>query len=709
MKYKLFLSALLLSAATALPAQNAKAVWSQPATGVWKATFGQPEAYNLLSELDVHPKIDVINQMKSAALPFDKDSIRVTVVDGKTYLCFPLDKEEQIYGMGLNFQTVNQRGRILRLHVDHYGGEDNGRTHAPVPFFVSSRGYGAFINSARYIDCYIGSNVRKDSKNPPEELDRNTDKNWSAQPYSDNLELLIPAQGVELYLYAGPSMLDVVRRFNLMNGGGTLPPKWGLGFWQRVPSLYTAKQVEEEVDMFQQKHFPLSVIGLEPGWMSRSYPCTYEWDTTRFPDVKAFGTFLEQHNIKMNLWMNPYISSKGELYKKIYPYTASHTVWCGVVPDYSMAAARNAFTEHIKKHLLSNGVSGLKMDENDGYDEWLWPDVTTFPSGHAAEQMRQTYGSIMQKMTFDLYHQYNQRTFGLVRAGNAGTSPFPYVIYNDYYNHRDFITALINSSFIGVLWTPEVRSSSTADEWLRRMQTACFSPLCMLNAWADGTKPWTFAEVEQDVRDIAQLRSRLLPYLYTAYADYQEEGIPIIRAMQLEDISTIATSKETGVLDATNNPYAMSTFKETKDEYMFGPDLLIAPMFAGEKQRKVILPAGKWYDFYTGRQAGENETITVTPGRQIPVYVRDGAIIPLLATKKDGTIDNSTIEARHYGTKDGSYSLYDDDGTTFNYEKGLFTRVLLTMKGEGAKKKGSCTYTKNKKLCTYKKFLFVKM
>jgi hypothetical protein len=73
-----------------------------------------------------------------------------------------------------------------------------------------------------------------------------------------------------------------------------------------------------------------------------------------------------------------------------------------------------------------------------------------------------------------------------VRAGNAGTSSFPYVIYNDYYNHRDFITALINSSFIGVLWTPEVRASKTSEEWLRRMQTVCFSPVAMLDAWADG-------------------------------------------------------------------------------------------------------------------------------------------------------------------------------------------------------------------------------
>lgn len=708
MKYRILSFILLMCISGYILGQDKNLVWNQESVGVWKVTFNKPEKYNLLSELNISPKIDAINQIDAASLPFSKDEIKLSIVDGKSYIHFPLDKDEQIYGLGLNFKTVNQRGRILRLHVDHYGGADNGRTHAPVPFFVSSRGYGAFINSARYIDCYIGSNVRKDSPKPPVERDRNTDKEWTAQPDADNLELLVPAEGVEMYLYAGKSMLDVVRRFNLMNGGGTLPPKWGLGFWHRAPTMYSAEDVEKEIRMFEEKHFPLSVIGLEPGWMSKSYPCTYEWDKSRYPDVKGFEKFLEMHGIKMNLWINPYVSSKGELYKKIEPYTASHTVWCGVVPDYSMPQACQLFAEHLDKYLLSNGVSGLKMDENDGFDSWLWPDVAIFPSGHAAEQMRQTYGSLMQKTTFDLYRQHNTRTFGLVRSGNAGTSAYPYVIYDDYYNHRDFITALINSSFIGVLWTPEVRSSSTADEWLRRMQTACFSPLCMLNAWADGTKPWSFSDVEQDVRDIAMLRMRLLPYIYTAFADYQQQGIPLVRAMQLEDNSIMAMSKQTGILDATANPYALNSLKESKDEYMFGPSLLIAPLFAGEKDRKVTLPAGKWYDFYTGRLAGENETITVTPGHKIPVFVKDGALIPLLAMKTDGMIDNSAIEVKHYGAKDGCYSLYDDDGMSFDYEKGMFTRVILSMKGRGDQK-GNVLYTKNKRLCSYKKFHFVKM
>ena len=682
--------------------------WQEKAEGVWNLTIGNPEKVNLLSELHITPKLESINEMGDVDLPISKEDIKFELIDGKTYIRFPLEKDEKLFGLGLNFKTVEQRGRIMRLHVDHYAGGDNGRTHAPVPFFISSRGYGALINSARYIDVWAGTSVRKDSKNPPVIRDRNTDKKWSASPYSDNLEFLVPAEGVEVILFGGPTMLDVVRRFNLYNGGGVLPPRWGLGFWQRVPTLYSEKDIHREVEEFEKRNFPLTVIGLEPGWMSRAYPCTYEWDSTRFPDPKGFVDYLGKKHIKTNLWINPYVSPDGELYNKIKPYTASHTVWCGIVPDYSMQEVKDLMVQHFEKHQISLGVSGYKMDENDGYDNWLWPDVATFPSKKPAEQMRQIYGSLMQDLTSQVYRSHNERTYGLVRATNAGTSSFPYVIYNDYYNHRDFITALINSSFIGVLWTPEVRSSKTSEEWLRRMQTVCFSPIAMLDAWATGTKPWSFEDVTKDVNEITKLRMKLIPYLYTAFADYTFQGIPPVRAMNLEEGYSAEMKIEAGVLDETENPYAMAIKREAKDQFMVGPSILVAPMFTGEKERKVILPQGKWYDFYTGEFAGEGEVITVAPGlSKIPVYVKDGGIIPLWPAITKMTDAKLPVEVRHYGNVSSSYNLYDDDGHTYNYEKGEYTRIKLNVQvDKNGKKTGSVEYPDNKQSWSFSEFTF---
>lgn len=699
---------MVLAAFACVQKDNVNLEWKKEGQGIWKISVGKQEKVTLLSELDITPQWKAIEEIGDAPLAIDPKDVKTEVVDGKTYIRFPLDKDEKIFGLGLNFKTVEQRGRVMRLHVDHYGGSDNGRTHAPIPFFVSSKGYGALINSARYIDVWVGTSVRQDSSNPPVAKDRNTDKDWTAQPYSDNLEFLIPAEGAEVIVFSGKTMLDVVRRYNLYNGGGCLPPKWGLGFWHRVPSLFTDTEIEREVQEFRDKGFPLNVVGLEPGWMTASYPCTYEWDNTRFPNPQAFTKKMKESNIQTNLWMNPYISPKGELYDRIKPYTSSHTVWCGIVPDYMMSEAQRILIDHFKKHQLNLGVSGYKMDENDGYDSWLWPDVASFPSGTSAEQMRQIYGSLMQKVTTQMYKDENKRTYGLVRAANAGTTSFPYVIYNDYYNHHDFITALVNSSFIGVLWTPEVRASRTSEEWLRRMQTVCFSPLAMLNAWADGTKPWTFPEVAESVKAISLLRMQLIPYLYTAFADYTFKGTPPVRAMNLEEGYNMDEKMLQVSFDATNNPYALAIKKEVKDQFMVGNSLLVAPLFEGEKERKVILPKGKWYDFYTGEFAGEGEIISVSPGLdKIPVYVKDGGIVPMFPPIRQIENKQYPLEVCHYGNAPGIYDLYDDDGETFNYQKGEFVRIVLTVDVDASNNKmGKASIPGGKNVWSYSDYIF---
>ena len=702
---KKFLCSLFVFSITLANAQT-NLSWTPIAPGVWNAIIGKPDKLNFYTVAGVKPKTDALKAMEQVNFPLPPNEIKASVIDGKVYLHFPLDKTEKIFGLGLNFKTVEQRGRIMRLHMDHYGGTDNGRNHAPVPFYVSSNGYGVLINVARYIDVWVGTAVQRDSKNPPVVRDRNTDKNWEANPYSDNIEMLVPAEGAEIIVFGGPTMLDAVRRYNLYNGGGCLPPKWGLGFWHRTPTLYSDKDVMKEVKEYAEHKFPLTVIGLEPGWQSRSYPCTYEWDKGRFPNPTQLIDSLKQRGVYANLWMNPYISPESELYKPILPYAASHTVWAGLVPDYSMPEAQQLISNHFAKHIFSKGVSGFKMDENDGFDEWLWPDVTTFPSGNTAEQMRQTYAMMMQKLTTDLYRKQNTRTYGLVRASNAAASSFPYVIYNDYYSHPDFITALINSSFIGVLWTPEVRGSATAEEWLRRMQTVCFSPLAMINAWADGSKPWTFPEVEKQVQFIANLRMQLIPYLYTSYADYAFYGTPPIKAMNLVPGFNTITTSTGGALNSTDNPYAKAIKQEIKDQFMVGDELLVAPLFAGETTRKVVLPQGRWYDFYTGKLAGEGEVITVTPGLDIiPVYVKDGGIIPMMpAVSKIGT-EKLPVEIRYYGFKESSYNLYDDDGVSFDYEKGKFTRITLSVaKDKKGVLKGNVRIPKDNMIWSYSNF-----
>ncbi|MDO6436387.1 glycoside hydrolase family 31 protein [Cyclobacterium sp. 1_MG-2023] len=676
--------------------------WENTAPGVWKGTLGEAEKYDLLTASGAVPNSTALAKLGKPLFPISKDKISGKLQDGKTYLQLPLEKGEEIYGFGLNFKTIHQRGRIMRLHVDHYGGQDNGRTHAPVPFYVTSEGYGVFINSSRYLDIYAGRGSRLDSDNPAEALDRNTDPSWTASPYSDAVEVLVPAGGVEFYIFAGPTMLEAVQRFNLFNGGGPIPPRWGLGFTQRVHRLYDQKQVLAEAEEFENKGFPLDFIGLEPGWQSKSYPNTFAWDPTRFPHPEKLIQQLKEKNISLNLWINPYVSPEADFYDRLKPYYGSHSVWAGAVPDLSIPEAQALYWEIFKKDHILPGVGGYKIDEVDGYDRWLWPDVAQFPSGLAAEQLRQTYGLLVQRQSSQLFRDQNRRTYGLVRASNGGGVAFPYVIYNDYYDHKDFITALINSGFSGLLWTPEARASKSAEEWLRRFQTVVFSPMAMINAWASNTKPWSYPEVADEIKEMALLRMKMMPYWYSSFAKYHFEGIPPFRAMQLESGFAIQAQGTTDNLtDLEDNPYEEAIKKELTDQYMAGPSLLVAPLFAGEESRSVVLPKGNWYDFYSGKFVGNGEIITINARMdQIPVFVKDGGIIPMMKSRLHAPEkgEQYDLEIYHYGTSPGHFSLYDDDGISYDYEKGHYSwREINVSKGSDGQWKGSVSPAKTQK------------
>jgi alpha-glucosidase (family GH31 glycosyl hydrolase) len=439
-------------------------------------------------------------------------------------------------------------------------------SHAPTPFYISSAGYGVVLNAARVLNIQVGIGNRKDSPHHPPELDRNTDRDWSARPESDAVEANVVGTGMEVLLLAGRNPLAVVRRYNLYCGGGCLPARWGLGFWHRVHTKTTAEQALAEVVEFAKRDLPLDVIGLEPGWMSASYPCTY----------------------------------------------------------------------------------------------------------------------------LDMFRQLNRRTCGLVRGSNAGGSPYPFALYSDTYAHRGFIQALSNSSLAGVLWCSEVRDATSDEDWVRRFQTALFSPVMQLNGWSNGVKPWSRATATDLVRDQLKLRMRLTPYLYTTMADYHRDGVPPIRHMVLEAGASSSAEVIPGQLDGPNLSAELKRL-EISDQYMFGPSILVAPLIAGEKSRKVVLPQGKWFDFYTGKLVGEETTITASaPLDQIPLFVKDGGIVPLMPAVNNLRLAKGPValEVRHYGAKEGSYLLYDDDGESFDYEQGISSRQELRAVRVGGKLQG---------------------
>ncbi len=671
--------------------------WNQLASGIWTAVIGDPSNELRYTALAAEaPKLDRINQLPETEFPFKQDAITYSIDENDRIMVrVPCEPDETLYGFGLQLDSVNQTGKVLYLKTDHWG---HGRTHAPVPFYISSRGYGVLFDTARYLHVHSKISNRKDASQRPPEVDRNPPESqradqpgpWQAQPPADAVECNLQANGLDLAVFAGNSMLEVVQRYNLYSGGGTLPPLWGLGFWHRVHAHHDAAQVRDEIAAFKDKDCPLDVIGLEPGWMTKSYPCTFEWQTERFPDPAAFTGDLLDQGIRLNLWENPYISKYSRIYEQMYPLSGSHMVWLGIVPDYTLPEARKLLIDQHKEDHFDIGISGYKVDEVDGYDVWLWPDHASFPSGTSAEAMRQTYGMQLQQALYqDLFKANNLRSYGLVRASNGAASAYPFVLYSDSYDHEEYITGISSASLAGIQWTPEVRSAQTAREWLNRMQTVCFSPMAKLNGWAWGTQPWSFPEVYPAVLEAIELRMQLLPYLYSAYAAYQQDGIPPFRAMILEENFKKQENVEAGELDGETNPYALAKTVERADQFMFGPSILVAPFYGEQSlERSVVLPAGDWYDFYTGKLVGNGETIHVSAESlqdRIPLFVKDGAVIPMLKDSVHQTRDaiGADLVICHYGNAAGSFELYEDDTTTFDYQQGVFRTRNIQVTADG--------------------------
>jgi alpha-glucosidase (family GH31 glycosyl hydrolase) len=248
------------------------------------------------------------------------------------------------------------------------------------------------------------------------------------------------------------------------------------------------------------------------------------------------------------------------------------------------------------------------------------------------------------------------------------------VLYSDLYDHKQFIRALCNASFSGLLWTPEVRKATNAEDWVRRMQAVCFSPMAMLNAWGDGTKPWSFPEVEHIVRHYIQLRMRLLPYIYSAFAKYHQDGTPPFRAMPLVTNAQAETgSASAQKVDTVDAAYGGNKKKEWDDQFMVGDSLLVAPLFAGEKERDVYLPQGRWYGLESGEVYEGGSVVRVAPGlEQIPVFVRDGAVIPMMPWRAHAPSRGEQVPLIlcHFGEAAGTSTVYDDDGESYAYDRG---------------------------------------
>jgi alpha-D-xyloside xylohydrolase len=628
--------------------------WEQVHPGIWRARIGKPEKYTPVSSRLVDVQTSAFSRLpKIAAVPLPPIEGRVS--DRGCTVQIPLRSQEKVYGLGLQFMSFEQRGKKKMVRVNADPKMDTGDSHAPVPFYVTTDGIGILIDTARYATFYFGDARAKPEQAAASVVDSNPDPNYTHNIQDadrGSVTVEVPrTQGVDVYVFAGPTMLDAVRRYNVFSGGGHVPPEWGLGFWYRPESRATQESALALASEFRQRRIPCDVIGLEAGWQTHAYSCTFVWESKRFSDPAAFVRDMQNLQYKVNLWEHAFTHPASPLFPKLKATSGDYGVWGGLVPDFASEDARATFGEYHSKTLLDIGISGFKLDECDNSDftgGWSFPELSSFPSGVDGEQMHSVFGLRYQKALWDQFQKRQQPTYCLVRSSGALAAPYPFVLYSDLYVHRDFIRGLVNSGFSGLSWCPEVRDAVSTEDLIRRLQSVVFSPLAMINGWYIKSPPWRqlnrrlnnagqqmedWEEVESRCREIIGWRMSLVPYLTAAFQRYAEDGTPPFRAL---------------VLDAPSD----ASLTKVDDQYMVGDRMMIAPLFAGEPSRQVVIPTGAgWHDFWTGAPVVGGSVLHVdASARNIAVYVKTGSVIPWADVGQHaGSPESRKLTVRVYG------------------------------------------------------------
>jgi alpha-D-xyloside xylohydrolase len=678
---------------------ESRATWASPAiepvcSGVWRVRYGTPERFTPVAVREADPCKQAIDKLPAPnPLPFQLGQIRCRITSSRTTVYIPCDEPgEQIYGFGLDPGAYEQKGLRKYLGVCAEAVGKTGASHGPVPFYISTKGYGVFVDTARVALVHVARLSRAEAATT-KAADRSEPKTSERELYAARkmrgaaevvFELQGNQQGVDVYVFGGPTLREVVQRYNLFSGGGAVPPLWGLGLKYRSFTRADQAAVLNAARSLRGMNIPCDMIGLEPGWQSKAYSCSLAWSPQRFPQPDNMLEELRQSGFKVNLWEHAYVNPQSPLFGPLKSRAGDFLVWGGLVVDFADPEAFRIFADYHDKQLVSRGVQGFKLDECDNQPisdatPFNYPSCSIFPSGIDGDQMTQLYGYFHQRSVFSVFKSHNQRTWGDVRATTALAAPLPFNLYSDAYGFDQYLRQLVNASFTGLLWSPEVREAHSLNELLNRIAMSAFAPQMCLDLWFMPHPLWeqydaqknkanqALPEAEQKivaerVRTIVNQRYQLLPYLYSCFHRYCSEGLPPVRSLLLEF-----------PLDAG--------LRGVDDAFMFGDSLLAAPFVGEASTRQLTLPQGlRWYELKTGlwHKGGSKIKITGTTG-EMPLFVKENSLLPLaepVQCVNANTVFKITVKV--FGSKPASFALIEDDGETCDYQTGAMNRVLLT-------------------------------
>tara|TARA_B100001765_G_scaffold184634_1_gene129001 strand:+ start:3952 stop:6390 length:2439 start_codon:yes stop_codon:yes gene_type:complete len=582
--------------------------------------------------------------------------------------------DEHFFGFGERMDFLDRRGKALRLNV----GRGQGRPHivgaydvlqanySPVPFFMSTRGYGIFLHNANPTNWDMGHN------NP--------------ETYS------FSAEGGELdyYFMYGPDFSSILDTYTDITGKAPMLPKFAMGLHVGTYSGGTWGHEEETstdyvvalAQKFRDLNIPLDVLHLDSTWRifgenGGTGATSFEWrETFKNPE----GMFNDLYALNLNmvgLHLRPRFDNGKELRlldearRKGYVYPEPNNQ--GEFVNFFDEKSVDWWWKNGVKRVADQGAMFLKTDEGSAFGHKANESDKTGPQGKEINALHNLFPIAYAKAPYEKFAEHNKmRGMNQTREGYAGIQRYPYIFAGDWPSEWQYfepvIKAGLNIGLSGVgNWAHCMGGfEHVADPelYIRWCQFGLMSPIAHLFGMEHPNykEPWNYGEEAQSIfKKYDELRYELMPYLYSALYQNHSTGQPLMRAL---------------VLDYQKDPNVY----EITDQYMLGDNLMVCPVTTkGAQTRTVYLPEGNWVDYWTGNTFSGKKFISVLcPLDKMPLFVKAGGILPkqeLINYVGEKEINSYDLEVFMGG--DSTFELYHDDGKSMKYTEGDFATTLI--------------------------------
>lgn len=529
---------------------------------------------------------------------------------GEITVNFEMGVGEQIYGFGEQFNRFTKNGQKLVLSVNDALGTGTGLTYKPIPLWHSSAGYSAFVNTGAVLTADIG------------------------HERPSVLEVSLDDEALDLVLFASDTPKKRLHNYTNLTGRAARPELWSFGYWMGRCRYHSKEEMLEVADTMRDREIPADVLHLDPDWLVVDRLNTdFIWNESRFGERKEFIDNLADRNFRLSMWELPYLDPESPIFEeasreghllKLSTGELAH-VQGTPTPDGRFRALYDYTNPKTYRWLVEkqrpffeDGLTVIKTDFGEGC-----PPGSVAADGTPGNYIHNLYPLIYNGAIFEMTREITGKA-PLVwgRSGWAGSQRYPGQWGGDAESTVVGMQATLRGGLsyaasapglwshdIGGFYGPEL----TPGLYTRWTQMGAFSPLMRAHGLRP-REPWEFGDEALRIsREWIRLRYSLLPYIWQVAGEVEKLGIPFIRPLALE---------------FPDDPVSL----EIDDEYMFGPDILVAPIFddgMGPSHRRIYLPAGSWYDFFTDEKIqGPLFMELDVPLEDMPIFVRTGAVIP---------------------------------------------------------------------------------